>query len=69
MSEERIKEVMDGRAGENPVMKDSNGVGLANVTSRLRLFYGREEVMHIFSEGMDKGTIVDILIPAPVPEE
>lgn len=69
MTEERIKEVMDGRAGENPVMKDSNGVGLANVTSRLRLFYGREEVMHIFSEGMDKGTIVDILIPAPVPEE
>ena len=63
MSEERIREVMEGRAGENPVMKDSNGVGIANVTSRLRLFYDRDEVMHIFSEGEDKGTIVDILIP------
>lgn len=68
MSAERIKEVMSGRAGENPVMKDSNGVGIANVMSRLRLFYDREEVMHIFSEGMDKGTIVDILIPVPQEE-
>ncbi len=65
MSEERIKEVLGGNAGENPVMKDSNGVGIANVMSRLRLFYDREEVMHIFSEGPDKGTIVDILIPEP----
>ena len=68
MTEERIKEVMDGRAGENPVMKDSNGVGIANVMSRLRLFYDREEVLHIFSEGADKGTIVDILIPLPQDE-
>ena len=69
MSEERIKEVMAGNAGENPVMKDSNGVGLANVISRLRLFYDREEVMHMFSEGRDKGTIVDILIPVPTAED
>ena len=65
MTEERIKEVLAGNAGENPVMKDSNGVGIANVISRLRLFYDREEVMHMFSEGQDKGTSVDILIPAP----
>ena len=63
LSEERIKEIMSGNAGENPMMKDSNGVGIANVISRLRLFYDREEVMHIFSEGRDKGTIIDILIP------
>ena len=63
MSEARIKEVLAGVAGENPVMKDSNGVGIANVMSRLRLFYNREEVLHIFSEGEDRGTIVDILIP------
>ena len=69
MSEERIKEVMEGRAGENPVMKDSNGVGIVNVISRLRLFYDREEVMHIFSEGRDRGTIVDILIPVVSDEE
>ena len=65
MSEERIRTVMTGNAGEDPLMKDSNGVGIANVISRLRLFYDREEVMHIFSEGRDKGTIVDILIPVP----
>ena len=63
MSEDRIREIMSGNAGENPMMKDSNGVGIVNVISRLRLFYSREEVMHIFSEGTDKGTIVDILIP------
>ncbi len=68
MSEDRIKEVMGGNAGVNPVMKDSNGVGITNVMSRLKLFYDREEVMHIFSDGPDKGTIVDILIPAPKEE-
>ena len=69
MSEERIREVMAGNAGENPVMKDSNGVGIQNVISRLRLFYDREEVMHIFSDGEDKGTMVDILIPLQREEE
>lgn len=69
MTEERIHQVMAGQAGENPIMKDSNGVGIANVMSRLRLFYDRDEVMHIFSEGQDKGTIVDILIPVPEEEE
>ena len=63
LTEERLREIMSGNAGENPMMKDSNGVGIANVISRLRLFYDREEVMHMFSEGKDKGTIVDILIP------
>ena len=69
MSADRIREVMAGNAGDNPIMKDSNGVGLVNVMSRLRLFYDREEVMHMFSEGKDKGTIVDILIPVNEPEE
>lgn len=69
MTEERIRQVMAGQAGENPIMKDSNGVGIANVMSRLRLFYDRDEVMHIFSDGQDKGTIVDILIPIPEEQE
>lgn len=63
LTEERLREIMSGNAGENPMMKDSNGVGIANVISRLRLFYDREEVMQMFSEGRDRGTIVDILIP------
>ncbi len=71
MSAERIRAVLSGNAAaseNDSVMKDSNGVGIANVMSRLRLFYDREEVMHIFSEGEDKGTIVDILIPIPSEE-
>ncbi len=63
LTEERLREIMSGNAGENPMMKDSNGVGIANVISRLRLFYDREDVMQMFSEGRDRGTIVDILIP------
>ncbi|MCR5486070.1 MAG: histidine kinase [Lachnospiraceae bacterium] len=65
MTEERIREVLSGNAGENPVMKDSNGVGILNVMSRLRLFYDREDVLQMFSEGEGRGTIVDILIPLP----
>ncbi len=63
MSRERIEEVMNGNVTENPVMKDSNGVGLINVISRLRLFYGVEDVLDIKSEGPDKGTAVKIRIP------
>lgn len=63
MSRERIEEVLSGNAGENPVMKDSNGVGLKNVMSRLELFYGADNILHISSDGTDKGTSVDIMIP------
>ncbi|MCR4654914.1 MAG: histidine kinase [Lachnospiraceae bacterium] len=63
MTRERIEEVMSGNVSENPVMKDSNGVGLINVISRLRLFYGIEDVLDIKSEGQDKGTVVKIRIP------
>ncbi len=45
------------------VSKDSNGIGLGNVINRLRLYYNREEVFHIESEGHNKGTRVIIRIP------
>ena len=63
MSAERIDEVLSGEAGEEEVMKDSNGVGLLNVISRMRLYYGTEEVLTMESEGKDKGTTVTLLIP------
>jgi two-component system sensor histidine kinase YesM len=63
MSQERITEVMNGSAGVNPVMKDSNGVGLKNVMSRLELYYGKKDILRISSEGKDRGTVVDIVIP------
>lgn len=60
MTQERIAQVMEGRAGGSG---DSNGVGLFNVISRLRLCYGREEVLAITSPGPGKGTEVTILFP------
>ncbi len=63
MTQERIAEVMSGHVSENHIMKDSNGVGLNNVISRLELFYGEKDIFHISSEGLDKGTAVDIIIP------
>ncbi len=63
MTAERIAEVMGGKVSENPVMKDSNGVGLINVMARLRLFYGIEDVLNIESEGKGLGTAVKIHIP------
>lgn len=45
------------------ITKDSNGIGLGNVINRLRLYYNREEVFWIESEGHNKGTRVIIRIP------
>lgn len=42
---------------------NSTGIGLTNVLSRLKLFYGRDDVFSIQSEGMNKGTKVYIYIP------
>jgi two-component system sensor histidine kinase YesM len=48
---------------ERTVSKDSNGIGLGNVINRLRLYYDKEEVFVIESEGRNKGTKVTIHIP------
>jgi sensor histidine kinase YesM len=63
MSAERIEKVLAGNAGENPIMKDSNGVGLSNVMARMRLFYNAENVMNITSAGEGQGTTVELFIP------
>jgi sensor histidine kinase YesM len=48
---------------ERTVSKDSSGIGLSNVINRLRLYYDREDVFEIESEGMNQGTKVTIHIP------
>ncbi len=63
MTQDRINEVMSGNAGVNPVMKDSNGVGLKNVMARLELYYGEKDILKISSDGADCGTVVEISIP------
>ncbi len=48
---------------ERNITKDSNGIGLGNVINRLRLYYNREEIFTIESEGRFRGTKVTIHIP------
>jgi sensor histidine kinase YesM len=47
----------DGRAGS------STGIGLRNVITRLRLFYGLDDVVDIRSGGLGTGTEIQIKIP------
>ncbi|SFR84543.1 sensor histidine kinase [Anaeromicropila populeti] len=69
MEQETIEKIMHVKLNEMPslnernITKDSNGIGLGNVINRLRLYYEREEILQIESEGMNKGTKVTILVP------
>ncbi|NLG04722.1 MAG: histidine kinase [Clostridia bacterium] len=64
IQEDRIKQIMAQEIEPSDLSKDSNGIGLTNVISRLKLFFGREDVFFINSEGENKGTEVIIRIPA-----
>lgn len=48
---------------EVSLTKESNGIGLGNVINRLKLYYGKDEIFGIHSDGPYKGTTVTILIP------
>ncbi len=63
MTQERILEVLSGKVRENDSMKDSTGIGMDNVISRLELFFGRKNLLQIFSDGPGKGTEIRIEIP------
>ncbi len=63
MSQELIDKVIDNKLKTEELSGDSNGVGLNNVISRLRLLYNYENVINIISEGENKGTEVLISIP------
>ena len=63
MSEERIREVLDGCMEDTGEQSDSTGVGMNNVISRLELYYERDGLMEIYSEGEGMGTEVVINIP------
>ena len=61
MTEKQIREILSGtRVAKD---SDSTGIGLGNVISRLRLYYGTEQVLQIASEGEDCGTAVILTIP------
>lgn len=53
----------EGAASKENLAKDSNGIGLGNVINRLRLYYGKNDIIEIRSEGRNQGTEVIIHIP------
>lgn len=59
---ETARRILSGTpAGSGP--QGQTSVGMSNVLSRLRLFYGREDVMTIESGGPNQGTAVRIFLP------
>lgn len=58
MDQETIHKVMNGVYQEEDMAAGSNGIGMDNVISRMKLFTGREDVMVIRSEGKGMGTEV-----------
>ena len=62
-TEEDIEKVVNGKWKYEEQRGDSNGIGMDNVISRLRLLSEREDVIDIYSEGEDMGTEVVINIP------
>jgi two-component system, sensor histidine kinase YesM len=63
MEKDKIAQVLAGQRLEDELTHNSNGVGLVNVISRLKLYFNREDVLEIISEGKDRGTEVVIHIP------
>ena len=63
MSRDQIEKIQSGRLHHDD-SKDSTGIGLGNVINRLRLYYDREGLLQIRSEGKDMGTEVTVMLPA-----
>lgn len=61
MSREQTAQIFCG--AKPPPGKDSTGIGLNNVISRLRLYYNADHVLNINSPGPGKGTVVILTIP------
>lgn len=60
---EKIEKIMKANLKESDISSGSNGIGLYNVISRLKLFYDRDDVFEISSQGKNQGTQVLIRIP------
>ena len=63
MTPERIRQVMEGDIDKTSSSMDSNGIGLDNVISRLKMFLDTEDVLSIISEGEGMGTEFIIYLP------
>lgn len=63
MTPETIHAILEGRLSHEQTGKDSTGIALSNVIHRLQLYYNRENLLRIESEGIGKGTRITILLP------
>lgn len=63
MSQETITKILEGSYEGNPKKSDSNGVGLSNCIERLNIFYERDDVLDIISEGENQGTETLLYLP------
>lgn len=63
LSPEEVDKINACEATQSDVHSDSNGVGLNNVITRLNLYYGRNDIFEMTSEGENKGTRAYIRIP------
>lgn len=63
MEPERIRQVLEGKAGDSETKSDSNGVGVKNVKERLELYFHGNVRFEILSEGKDMGTEILITVP------
>jgi len=63
ISQDVISRIMARDMKPSSLSKDSNGVGLANVITRLEMYYDKEDVFSIESDGENLGTRVTIRIP------
>jgi sensor histidine kinase YesM len=68
ISEDKITEILSGNINSSENNAYSTGVGLKNVLSRLKLYFGQENLLTIHSDGADLGTEVRIIIPKQVME-
>ena len=63
MTREQIKKVLSKKVRSSSGEGDSTGIGMNNVISRLELYYQKDGLMEIYSEGEGMGTEVVINIP------
>ena len=63
IEKETIEKILDGSYVSNPNKSGSNGVGLNNCIERLNIFYERDDVLDIISEGKNKGTETILYLP------
>lgn len=63
MTPERLQEINGEEFHPERDSAVGNGVGVANVRERLRLFFGRQDVLTVESDGVGTGTLVVIRTP------